>query len=323
LLNLFLHGYLGIKTGGYAPHLWLVEDGNDPTLSQFGLIEAQAGRNAGHSYMIRTRLNVEYSDGTIVFGSIDSQQDKGSFNTIQLAVEMGKPYFHAETRELLDDSVQKTAAELRQWIIDNDIQVLNVAGNRGSQDPRLKGLVERVLKVALREPVRENLPQVVLSEGRALLPREPLDPTLKTIQYRMLIDPSDKLARVDDGKLFGAIDALVNRTVERAVEQGFEQIEFVLDSEQDSPGWVVKAIAQRSHQTEIKVGVHVGAETRAKRDQSIMIAVTAGNCVAINLAIASSIAAKEFVVVYDASTEQYKSFNAPDVAKPKTSALER
>lgn len=104
----------GIQTGGFAPKNWWTEDGPDPSLKDYGLIEI-----AGHGYYPRTFHNVLQATGTVLFGDMNSS---GSKLTIEICVSQKKPYI-----------CNPTANSLRDWIFANNIEVLNVAGNRASK----------------------------------------------------------------------------------------------------------------------------------------------------------------------------------------------
>jgi len=105
---------LGIKTGGIAPKGYKTEKGADISLKELGLTE-----DSSSSYNPRTEKNVKASDGTVVFGDLNSA---GSKLTINLLKQNNKPYIANPTTE-----------ELAKFLNDNNIQTLNVAGNRGSK----------------------------------------------------------------------------------------------------------------------------------------------------------------------------------------------
>lgn len=108
---------LGITTGGTAPKGWRTEKGQNLELrDKYSLKESRSS-----SYEPRTEDNVEDSDGTVLFGDMGSP---GSKLTIHLLKKYKKPYIENPTAEQLD-----------QFIKDNYIYVLNVAGNRGSKTP--------------------------------------------------------------------------------------------------------------------------------------------------------------------------------------------
>ncbi|WP_461117733.1 YpsA SLOG family protein [Spirosoma jeollabukense] len=103
---------LGIPTGGLAPKGYLTENGPDERLRAYGLTEHSSG-----NYEKRTRANVQQSDGTVIFGDVTG----GTKLTLDTCIRVGKPYL-----------VNPTADQLRTWLIDHPIRVLNVAGSRGS-----------------------------------------------------------------------------------------------------------------------------------------------------------------------------------------------
>jgi|GEM_PF-137780 len=150
---------LGLETGGTAPHGWLVErcarfpSGTNPGLADYGLVEGPHGNNTGHTYILRTEINVQNSDGTLVLGSIDPVQDKGSFRTVELAERHRKPYLHVSVTDLFKHP-NESVLRIKDWVLDEGIETLNVAGNRESNCPGLEDRVETVLKVALAEVVR-------------------------------------------------------------------------------------------------------------------------------------------------------------------------
>ena len=105
---------LGYETGGTAPKGFKTENGSDPSLADFGLVESTST-----DYTVRTEKNVVDSDGTVLFGNMNSP---GSLETVQLLKKHKKPYI-----------TNPTVEELIDWFNENNIEVLNVAGNRGSK----------------------------------------------------------------------------------------------------------------------------------------------------------------------------------------------
>ena len=120
---------LGIETGGKAPKGFLREKGIDnEDIASYGLEEITDEEQADYtkrtgkkdSYTGRTELNVRNSDGTVYFNV--GSDTAGLIATRRSAKEWNKPFIE-----------NPTAEELRQWIKDNNIKTLNVAGNRGSK----------------------------------------------------------------------------------------------------------------------------------------------------------------------------------------------
>jgi len=136
---------LGIPSGGTAPKEWWTETGSDEQLLRgFGLVECSEP-----GYDARTKQNVLDSDGTLLLGSYVSG---GSAMTARIASEEGKPFFHVPFPRATDDEgLQRTSAEFHDWLKHLRIHVLNVAGNRESQNPGLQEFTRRFLVSALRE----------------------------------------------------------------------------------------------------------------------------------------------------------------------------
>jgi len=104
-----------LETGGTAPKNFRTENGSKYELRDiYGLKEHSDWR-----YGPRTECNVEDSDGTVLFGDMSSQ---GSVLTLSLLKKHNKPRIK-----------NPTFFELKKFIDDNSIEVLNVAGNRGSK----------------------------------------------------------------------------------------------------------------------------------------------------------------------------------------------
>lgn len=92
--------------------------------------------------LIRTAKNVKYSDGTVLFGNTSSP---GSRLTIRLCKQYGKPCLTNPTIE-----------QLRRWLEEYQIRILNVAGNRVSKNPGVVQQVRTTLLGALTRPENKN-----------------------------------------------------------------------------------------------------------------------------------------------------------------------
>jgi len=114
---------LNIPTGGTAPKGYRTELGSNFDLRDiFNLSE-----HSSDKYPPRTAANVKNSDGTVLFGNMNSP---GCKMTIKFCQQMNKPY-------IINPSVN----QLREWINLNNIRILNCAGNRESKNI---GIQERV-----------------------------------------------------------------------------------------------------------------------------------------------------------------------------------
>src|SRR3990167_9773333 len=74
--------YLSIPTGGWAPRGWRTENGPAPWLADYGVREWSTS-----DYVGRTRANVEWADGTVIFG----RRSPGSNRTEEIARQLGRP----------------------------------------------------------------------------------------------------------------------------------------------------------------------------------------------------------------------------------------
>jgi len=108
---------LRIETGGWMPKGFRRLTGNDPSFKDmYGMKE-----HPSHAYPPRTLANVASSDGTVRFAS--NFQSPGERCTLKAIKAYEKPYFDVNVNDPKDKS------EFLKWIKDNNIGVLNVAGN--------------------------------------------------------------------------------------------------------------------------------------------------------------------------------------------------
>jgi hypothetical protein len=111
---------LKIPTGGTAPKGFKTENGNDLTLkTRFGLTESST-----NDYKQRTKDNIVNSDGTVIFCD---RVSPGSILTKKYCSELRKPCVINPSKEYF-----------LQWLEENKINVLNVAGNRESVSPGIE-----------------------------------------------------------------------------------------------------------------------------------------------------------------------------------------
>jgi Circularly permutated YpsA SLOG family len=104
---------LGIPTSGSAPRDFLTEDGPDPSLKEFGLVTLP-----NKEYKARTLQNVIDGHGTVIYGDLTG----GTRLTAEFCEPENRPYI-----------VNPAPDDLAVFVRKNGIQVLNIAGNRGSK----------------------------------------------------------------------------------------------------------------------------------------------------------------------------------------------
>jgi hypothetical protein len=127
---------LGLEHGGWCPRGRRSEDGKIP--ERYLLRETDAG-----DYSARTEKNVVESDGTILFSR--GTPTGGSALTAAMARKHARPLLHVDLSACADP-VQR----VRQWLEENDIEIVNVAGPRASNAPGIAEEVKELLIAALQ-----------------------------------------------------------------------------------------------------------------------------------------------------------------------------
>jgi len=112
---------LGIDCGGWCPNGRHDENGVIPAYLPVDELP-------GAGYLERTVRNVQDADGTVIFhpGSLQG----GTLATAESCAEQNKPSLVIDASAL---SPTNAAQELQEFVRENNIQTLNVAGPRGSQ----------------------------------------------------------------------------------------------------------------------------------------------------------------------------------------------
>jgi hypothetical protein len=118
---------LNIPTGGYCPKGFLTEKGNDLTLKKYKLKELNSVK-----YEDRTIKNVLSGDGTVIFCRTNSRNviiGDGTQLTFETAIKNKKPVVINPNKKIF-----------LKWLEENNIGILNIAGNRESQ---FKGIYKK------------------------------------------------------------------------------------------------------------------------------------------------------------------------------------
>lgn len=120
---------------GWVPKNRLAEDGQVP--AHYVLTESR-----GEGYALRTEINVAFASGVVIFtcGPLTG----GSKLTYDFCVKQGKPCMWIDLTNLGD-----YATPITQFVIDNDIRFLMVAGNRESKAPGIYQAVKTIMMQVL------------------------------------------------------------------------------------------------------------------------------------------------------------------------------
>ncbi|WP_201321938.1 YpsA SLOG family protein [Pseudanabaena sp. lw0831] len=122
---------MNIATGGLAPKGSRTELGANPELAKFGLVESDSV-----DFEVRTVHNVLTTNATVIFADwIDSD---GTKLTIASCIKYQKPYL-----------INPDALALHDWLLERQVKVLNVTGNRESVAKGIGDRVRSILRDAL------------------------------------------------------------------------------------------------------------------------------------------------------------------------------
>lgn len=126
----------GLPHGGWCPQGRLAEDG--PLDEKYELTETTSSR-----YDQRTRWNVRDSDATLIV-TIKPAMTGGTALTAQVAQQQEKPWLQIarETQKSLESAAELVRHSLRE----HNVQRLNVAGPRASQEPEVGDFVSVLLR---------------------------------------------------------------------------------------------------------------------------------------------------------------------------------
>ena len=136
---------LGMPCGGWCPKGRKAEDG--PIPNKYPLQETPSG-----DYVQRTEWNVRNSSGTLVVTR--GKPTGGTAFTIEAAKRYKKGLLAVDFEEY--KSLEDMANEVRSWLIEQNIQILNVAGPRKSKDPQIYIIVRSVLLSVLKHSFSEK-----------------------------------------------------------------------------------------------------------------------------------------------------------------------
>lgn len=127
---------MDIPHGGWVPRGRLTEDG--PLPEKYHLEEMPT-----NNYQERTEQNVIDSDGTLILSH--GKLTGGSAYTRDMALQHARPWFHVDLNKT---SRFEAARKISAWIVENNVEILNVAGPRASRDPAIYPMAMEILESA-------------------------------------------------------------------------------------------------------------------------------------------------------------------------------
>lgn len=120
--------------GGWCPKGRWAEDGRLP--ARYPLWETNST-----NYASRTRRNVRESDGTLILTI--GEPTGGTLMTAQYARKQRKPFLIADLQQF------PQVADAIEWLQSEQIRILNIAGPRASQQPKIYPLARHFLQELL------------------------------------------------------------------------------------------------------------------------------------------------------------------------------
>jgi predicted Rossmann-fold nucleotide-binding protein len=142
-----------IPQGGWCPKERKAEDGVIP--DQYNLKETPTT-----VYEERTEWNARDSDGTLII--VKDEPMGGTFYTIEMAKKHNKPFF------LFELNKEKNLDKVAEWVLENRIQKLNIAGPRASQTEGIYDMAYKAVDDLLTHKLL-NQDQFQLRAGRSRL----------------------------------------------------------------------------------------------------------------------------------------------------------
>lgn len=140
---------VGIEISGWCPQGRRSEDGQIP--ARYPLKET-----ASRNYTVRTEWNIKDSDGTLIIAM--RTLTGGTRLTWQLAKKRQKPCHVVHLRESADDELfsgqnppTDHCSAVVEWIRENRIRVLNVAGPRASSHPEIHAEAQQLITAVLQQ----------------------------------------------------------------------------------------------------------------------------------------------------------------------------
>lgn len=141
----------GLQCGGWCPQGRRSEDGRIP--DRYPLMETPE-----RDYSVRTERNIVESDGTLIMSG--GPLTGGTALTRNLARRLDRPLFIVDLREYESAKPNLLGATvldlLEQWLVENRIRTLNVAGPRESQQPGIHARACRLLKQLLSRTAKSG-----------------------------------------------------------------------------------------------------------------------------------------------------------------------
>jgi hypothetical protein len=171
--------------GGWVPKGRLAEDGTTP--ARYHLTEMPS-----KSYAKRTEKNVVDSDGTLIVSH--GKLKGGSQYTMDMAIMHSRPWLYINLDET---TVLEAAQQVIDWLLNNRIKTLNVAGPRESKDPMIYRAVYDLLQTVYYIAISEE--NFVALRGTGM--PKTVDEAVKRLIANMPLKVKSEMAKMEESEL--------------------------------------------------------------------------------------------------------------------------
>ena len=169
------------------------------------------------SYPRRTLKNILESDGTLIISH--GPLTGGSDYTRKMAISRNRPCIYIDLNQM---SSFQAAENIRTWIFDHKIEVLNVGGPRQSKDPNIYKDVLDILETAFfLNIVETNMPHTSVLTGRLrenyTLPQLPktIDQAADILISGLSFGDRTKIANLSPSKLKSLTESMSEEIIAR------------------------------------------------------------------------------------------------------------
>ena len=176
---------MDLPHGGWVPKGRMAEDG--PIPDRYNLKEMPT-----KNFPQRTKRNVKKADGTLIVSH--GKLTLGSDLTRKMALKHNKPYLHIELNET---SIFEAAEQINQWVLENRIEVLNIAGSRASKDPKIYRAVYELLETTYYMAASKENVVAIKGVGMPMT----VDDAVKRLIANMPLKFKVDLSKMDEGEL--------------------------------------------------------------------------------------------------------------------------
>ena len=176
---------LGIDHGGWVPKGRTTEGGILPDI--YDLDEMLS-----YSYSEHIEQNIIDSHGTVIF-SHDRLNGRSAYAK-EMAIKHRRPYLHID---LDDTNAFEAAVKINGWIYRYNIGLLNVAGTRGSKDPKIYIAVKTIIKVLIRMD-NAGISNVNSFEKEIINPPRTVEEAVDTLINKLPLKDKTMIAKMEE-----------------------------------------------------------------------------------------------------------------------------